>query len=197
MPLPQKNTKFKRGFKKWSDDKAIELREEIGLFASSPLCAFDLCEHLKIPIFVPHQIKGLSDRQINTLLNEGNSHWSAASIPIDDSNYIIIHNPNHSQARQQSNLMHELAHIICKHKIPIDKLNLGLTGFLRNHNEEQENEAEWFGSCLQLPRPSLMWAFKRKVKREEIAIFFNASVDLVGYSIIVTGVNRRLSYMGY
>lgn len=197
MPIPQKKAKFKRGFKKWSDDKAIALREEIGLFASSPLCAFALCEHLKIPVLVPNQVKGLTIKHLDVLLNSGNSHWSAASVPLNDNNYIIIHNPNHSKARQQSNLMHEVAHILCKHKVKDDKLKLGLNGFLRHLDEEQENEAEWFGSCLQLPRPSLLWALKKNLKVEEIAILFNASVDMVGYRINVTGVKRQLSYLKY
>lgn len=161
MPQLKKKTKYRYGFKKWSDEKAIELRNELGLYASSPLCAFELCKHLKIPLFIPDEIKGLSKESLNNLLGKGNGHWSAASIPVDNK-FIIVHNPTHVPARQQSNLMHELAHIICEHKVPKDKNNLGLSGFLRNHNEDQENEAEWLGACLQLPKPALIWALKRR-----------------------------------
>jgi len=194
MPQQKKKTKFKRGFKKWSDDKTVEIRKELGLFAYSPLCAFDLCNHLEIPIFEPNQIKGLSKEKLDILLNSGGSHWSAATIPVDNEKYIIIHNPNHSDARQQSNLMHELAHILCNHKTSDDKIDLGLSGFLRNHNEEQENEAEWFGACLQLPRPVLLWALKQNMSEKEIAMYYNASMEMVKYRINITGVKRQLSY---
>lgn len=64
MPLPQKNTKYRRGFKKWSDEKVIELRKQLGLYPSSPLCAFKLCEFLKIPVLVPSSVQGLSQEQL-------------------------------------------------------------------------------------------------------------------------------------
>ena len=194
MPPSKKNPKFKRGFKKWSDEKSIELRLKLGLFASSPLCAFELCKHLCIPVFVPNEIKGMSQEQLDILLGSGSSNWSAASIPIGKGKYIIVHNPNHSETRQQSNLMHELAHIICKHEVPAAKKDLGLTGFLRNHDDEQENEAEWFGSCLQLPRPALLFALKNGMTKTQISEKYNASVEMVTYRINVTGVKRQLSY---
>ena len=161
MPQAKKKTQFKRGFKKWSDDKATELRVILDLTETSPLCAFDICNKLHIPIIEPNQIKGLSSNNLDILLNSGSSQWSAATIPISESQNLIVHNPKHSSARQQSNLMHELAHIVCKHKVSEDQMKLGLSGFLRNHNKEQEDEAEWLGSCLQLPRPALLWALKK------------------------------------
>lgn len=196
MPLPKKKTKYRYGFKKWSDDKAIQIRKELGLYASSPLCAFDLCKHMRIPLFVPDEIKGLSKENLSNLLGEGHGHWSAASIPVNDK-FIIVHNPTHIPARQQSNLMHELAHIICEHKIPDDKNILGLSGFLRNHDENQENEAEWFGACLQLPKPALIWALKKKMTILEIAEHFNASIEMVKYRINISGVKIIVKRMGY
>ncbi len=196
MPPLKKKIKYRYGFKKWSDDTSIALRKELGLYPSSPLCAFDLCKHLEIPLFVPDDIKGLSEKHLNNLLGKGNNHWSAATIPVNDK-FLIIHNPTHTSARQQSNLMHELAHIICKHKIPENKTNLGVSGFLRNYDEAQENEAEWFGACLQLPRPALIWALKKKMSEDEIAKHFNASKEMVRYRIGITGVKKQLKYMGY
>lgn len=196
MRQPKKKTKYKRGFKKWSQEKATELRKELGLHSYSHLCAFELCKHLKIPVLEPADVKGFSLDKVDILLGKGSSLWSAASIPLNNQGkYLIIHNPNHSPARQQSNLMHELAHIICEHKIPEEKNKLGLSGFLRNHNQEQEDEAEWFGSTLQLPREALLWSLKRKMSNNEISTYYNASIEMVRYRINISGVKRQLAYI--
>jgi hypothetical protein len=195
MPLQQKKISYKKGFKKWADEKVIELRKQLGLYASSPLCAFKLCEFLKIPIIEPSNIQGLSEIHLNELLGNGSSHWSAATVPLNDEKYIIVHNPIHSQARQQSNLMHELAHVICGHKVSEKVKNIGLSGFLRNLDIEQENEAEWLGACLQLPRPALIYSLKKEMTLEKIAEHYNCSLDMVKYRINITGVKRQLAYM--
>lgn len=194
MLLPQNKIKYKRGFKKWTDEKVIEIRKELGLYASSPLCAFQLCNHLNIPILEPSDVQGMSQEHLDVLLNSGVSDWSAATIPLPNEKFIIIHNPNHSEGRQQSNLMHELAHIICKHKVSQSKLQTGLTGFLRNLDEQQENEAEWFGSCLQLPRPALLYSLKKNMTIDNMASHYNCSTEMVQYRINITGVKRQLAY---
>lgn len=195
MPLQQKKTKYRRGFKKWTDEKAIELRKQLGLYASSPLCAFKLCEFLKIPVIVPSNVQGLSEDYLNELIGNGSTHWSAATIPLNDEKYMIVHNPTHSPARQQSNLMHELAHILCEHKVSEKTKSTGLSGFLRSLNTEQEDEAEWLGSCLQLPRPALIYSLKKGMTYENIAEHYNCSIEMVQYRINITGVKRQLAYM--
>lgn len=195
MPLQQKKTKYRRGFKKWTDEKAIELRKQLGLYASSPLCAFKLCEFLKIPVIVPSNVQGLSEDYLNELIGNGSTHWSAATIPLNDEKYMIVHNPTHSPARQQSNLMHELAHILCEHKVSEKTKSTGLSGFLRSLNTEQEDEAEWLGSCLQLPRPALIYSLKKGMTYENIAEHYNCSMEMVQYRINITGVKRQLTYM--
>lgn len=196
MPQPKsKKKKYTYGFKKWSDDKAISLRQEMGLYASEPLCAFKLCDYLKIPISTPKEIPGMNDELLREVLEKGNRIWSAASIPINENDSIIIHNPTHSEARQQSNIMHELAHIICEHKVDKNKITSSLSGFLRNYDEIQENEAEWFGACLQLPRPALIYSLKNNLNEDDIALKYNASIEMVRYRINITAVKKQLRYM--
>jgi len=197
MPLQTKKVKYRYGFKKWTDETVIGLRKELGLFASSPLCAFELCKHLGIPILEPSNVQNLPQDKLDELLGKGAKHWSAVTIPLDNENYIIIHNPSHSPARQQSNLMHEIAHILCKHKVSDEIKETGLAGFLRNFDIEQENEAEWLGSSLQLPRPALLYSLKRNMTVEEIAEHYNCSVDMVQYRINITGVKKQLKYLKY
>jgi hypothetical protein len=192
MSQYKKQNKFRYGFKKWADDTSIQFRIDLGLNQNDPLCAFVLSDHLGIPIFTPQLIPDLKTEYVDQLLGNGKEQWSAATVPISDTENIILHNPTHSSARQQSNLMHELAHVICGHKVPEEIVKTGLIGFLRNHNEQQENEAEWLGSCLQLPRPALIWALKKEMSNFEIAEHFNASEEMVKYRINVTGVKKQL-----
>lgn len=197
MPQQPKKATYKRGFKKWSDNQSAELRKSLGLNPYSPLCAFELCKYLKIPVWLPEDIPGMDQTQLDELLNNSSSLWSAFSLCNSEDVNIIVHNPVHAPARQQSNLMHEIAHIVCKHTVPKDKLNLGLGGFLRNYDEDQENEAIWLGACLQLSRESLLWALKRNMNTDNIAEFFNASPEMVKFRINTSGVKRQLAYMGF
>ena len=192
MTQYKKQSKFRYGFKKWADDTAIRFRLDLGLKSNDPLCAFRLSEYLDVPILTPHDVPGMSHNHLNQLLVEASAKWSAATIPVTDDKYIILHNPNHSEARQQSNLMHELAHVICGHKVPVATIATGLSGFLRNHDDSQENEAEWLGGCLQLPRTALIWALKNHMSHQEIADRFNASEEMVKYRINKTGVKIQL-----
>ena len=195
MPLPKsKKKKYSYGFKKWSDDKSISIRQEMNLYASQPLCAFKLCDFLKIPILTPNDIPNIPESILTELLEKGQRNWSAASIPINDNESIIVHNPTHSDARQQSNIMHELAHILCDHKIDKDILANGLSGFLRNYDEVQENEAEWFGACLQLPRPALLYSLKNNLNEDDIALKYSASIEMVRFRINTSGVKNQLRY---
>ena len=189
----QKNkSQFRRGFKKWADDKSIELRKEMGLRDIDPLCAFELSKHLGIQILEPNNIDGLSKEEISHLLTQGNTHWSAATVPISKELNIIIHNPVHSPTRQQSNIMHELAHILCDHKVESDSIISTLSGFLRNHNDEQEKEAEWLGGCLQLPKPALLWALKKGMSTSSIANYFNASEQMARYRLNISGAKIQI-----
>lgn len=188
-----KKSRFKRGFKKWSDDKAIEFRKNLGLNTYDPLCAFELCKYLDIPLYTPHEIPGLGSDDIEVLLNSGSSHWSAVTIPFGKGKYIIIHNPCHSPERQQSNLMHEMAHIICGHEVSQEKMALGLAGYLRNFDEEHENEANWLGACLQLPRQAISRALYNGMGIIDISNHYNASIEMVNYRINITGLRRQFS----
>lgn len=193
----QKKNSFKRGFKTWADKKAVEIRKDLGLKPHDALCAFDLIKHLQIPLFIPQDFKELDQEHLDELLGNGKDHWSAATIPLSDSKSIIIHNPEHSFQRQQSNLMHELAHVIREHKVDPEIKETGLAGLLRHHNQEQEAEAIWFGGCLQLPREALIWALKQQMNESEISNHFNASEEMVKYRINITGVKKQIGRWKY
>ena len=183
---------LKRDFRSFAEKKALDFRNELELKSFDFLCAFSLCKYLNIPILEPDKIVGLEPYHLSNLLGEGSNHWSAATIPVGGGSNIILHNINHTEMRQQSNIMHELAHIICKHETPVTYSLNNLPGNLRNFNEEQEAEAEWLGSCLQLPRQALLWALKNGLSINEISERFVASPSMVQYRINITGVKNQV-----
>lgn len=189
---PKQPQRFKHGFKAEAERISLECRKELGLKDYSPLSAVALANHLKVKILTPTDIPGITDSILQELLyGEGRERWSAAIFSKNDKKY-IIHNPTHSKYRQESDLMHELAHAIKKH--PLHNLETALTNCiipLRKYDEEQEAEAEWLGGCLQLPKSALFYYHHVLGKnKKEISASFNASEEMVRYRLSVTGVTR-------
>lgn len=185
MPTP----KFKRGFKKFADDKSIELRKTLGIKPSHPLPGLQLAEHLKAKVLYPKDVPGLDPRSLSCLLKGHESEWSGVALHANDTPIIIINN-SQSLARQESTIMHELAHIICGHSMGEFKaLTDGI--FLRDFNKEHEGEAEWLGGCLQLPGPALYYCHKDGMSMQDIAEKFNTSVEMVRFRMNMCGIGKR------
>ena len=182
---------LKWGFKAKAERLAKQYREELKIHHCGALCAFKLSEHLSIPIHPATKFLTLAN-EIEWLSN--NCEWSALTMPNFEGTKLILHNPFHSKARQQSDLMHELAHIICEHKHEEVYHETPLPFGMRNYNTEEEEEAKCLGSTLQLATPCLLWANKKGLNTEAIAEHFNASMEMVTYRMNMTGISKRAYY---
>lgn len=186
---------LKRGFKAKAERLAKQYRELLNIHPCAPLCAFKLAEHLQITVCsateflkLPHEINLL------TGTNGKDSEWSALTMITKTGNRIIIHNPFNAIARQQSDMMHELAHIICNHERSQKEYDFEIPFGMREFDEIQEEEAKCLGSTLQLATPCLLWANKRNMTTIEIATHFNASNDMVSYRMNLTGISKLTYY---
>ncbi len=183
---------MRRGFKTWAEQQAVEQRRNLSLGADAPLPAAQLASYLGIIVVGPGQIPGMSPEHLECLLQRDQSSWSAITVSVDTCT-VIIHNTGHAPTRQESNLMHEMAHIICKH-IPAELMRVGgLPFLLREYNADQEEEASWLGACLQLPRSALWVAVRRHMTTAEMVQYFQASEDLIRFRRQVAGVDRQFS----
>lgn len=181
-----------RGFKARAEKQAIEFRSQLNLKGHDPLSAFDLASHLGIPVLTPIEL-GMSKSESHKLQRDS-AGWSGLTMKDKDGKDLIIHNSYHSATRQQSNIMHELAHVICKHKLPEPKIVAGLALPLRKYDAAIEEEANCLGGNLQITRVGLLWALKRGMTIDEIGDHFLASEAMVNFRIRITGVNRQLEY---
>ncbi len=182
---------MQRGFKTWAEKRSSYQRGLLGLRPISQLPARLLADKLGVCVLQPTEIPGITPEVINHLLNGDPDSWSALSFSRNNC-IVLIHNSTHSPRRQESDIMHELAHLLCKHK-PANLLQLSADSFaVRTFSTTQEEEAAWLGGCLQIPRVALLWAIRHGMDNRALVNYFGASLDLVNYRRRVTGIDRQL-----
>lgn len=185
---------MRRGFKTWSEKKAEEFRKVLSLKYYEKLPAELLANHLGVGLITPKDIPALTIKEKNLLLNHDSSAWSAITIKNYSGEYVIIFNSSHSNKRRESNLMHELAHIICEHDMEKIKLRDDFPFPLRDYNPMQEDEANWLGGCLQVPRSALLWGKRKGMDKSELSDYFGASMNMIDYRLRMTGVEKQINW---
>lgn len=182
---------LRRGFKAEAERLSEKIRSELGKRPEEALMGEELAAKMDITILTLNDI-GLSETQLTKVQDAGYS-FSAFTMVNHQEKKLIVHNEFHSPGRQQSNLMHEMAHIICEHPLPEPKMINGFPFLSREYNEVHEKEAEAMGGILQIPRNGLIWALKKGMSTHEIALHYGATKDMANFRIRITGVKKQMS----
>lgn len=181
---------FRRGFKTWCENVALQQRRELGLRPLDPLSPEALAGHLGIQVWRIEQIPGLSKESVDILLREDPDSWSAATVCVDSKQAIVL-NSTHSGGRPASNLAHELSHVLLSHTpARVDVLADGVL-MLNNYDRKQEEEAAWLAGCLLLPRQALYSIRQHQLTPHQAAIRYGVSRDMLQYRMGVTGINKQ------
>lgn len=185
-----KKSNLVRGFKKKAEDKSIYLRKENQKQDFERLPARTLAEILGVIIKFPRDVPGINKTTLNALC-KSNAGWSAITLE-ENGNVLVILNPAHAPNRIESDIFHELAHLLCEHTMSgFETLN----GFpLRIYDTVQEEEAAWLGGCLHIPRKGLEWALRNRMDKIAISKYYVASLQMVEYRINSTGVKHQYRY---
>lgn len=179
---------MKRGFKTQAEWQAAKLRKKVKLQTTAPLPARRLAGHLGFMVSRPEGVGALPE-DIAAWMSCSTCGWSACVVR-GSGVALVLYNPAQSAARQESSLMHELAHVLCGHEGTDIDLSGGLS--LRKYSQEQEDEAAWLGGCLQLPRAALRYYLIRGYTPEQVADRFTASLDMVRYRYNITGLRYEI-----
>ena len=180
---------LRRGFRADAERKANAFRVKLGLRPQDRLKAVELAKYIGVPILGPADVPGLSKDHVARLVRPGISDWSAMTLDCEG-RAIILHNTSHASVRQESNLFHELAHILCAHP-PGHLVQIGAL-LLRYYDVECEEEAMYFGGALHIPRAALMSSLRAGMDSSSIAKKYCASNALTQYRINVTGVMKQI-----
>jgi len=179
---------MRRGFKAEAERIAEEVRGEMGKRPSDPVDAFDLARHVGATVRCADELT--SREKLETLEEIQPAAFSACTFTIGDK-HVIVYNPLASAGRTQSDVAHEVSHIMLKHDMKSVETIGGLTFFTCDAEEEQQ--ANWLAGCLLLPRRLLYVAARRGLGGAEIAETYNVSEQMASYRLRATGVLRQLS----
>jgi Zn-dependent peptidase ImmA (M78 family) len=180
----------RHGFKAQSERSAALARTLLGLKPNAPLDPWDYAKHLKVRVLDFHRLD-LSKQAKRQLTVVDADSWSAMTLQADGK-FTIVLNPEHAITRRRVDLMHELAHIELRHApVRVEVSQSGLL-LLSDYSDEQEQEADWFGAALLLPREGLVRLRAAQKSLPEIAAHYGVSEPLCQWRLRTTGVETQM-----
>lgn len=164
---------------------AARLRTELGAPSSARVDLHALAQHIGVEV---RSADELVDRSELEALEELQPNcFSAATFHLPNGRVVAVTNPvGTSDARRVSDLAHELAHVLLRHEIRRVQ-RIGVLTFF-DCDPEQEEEANWLGGCLLLPRPVLLADARQGLSAEQIAEKHGVSIPMARFRLNASGV---------
>ena len=180
---------MRRGFKAEAERIANEIRCEVNLQPEERLNPFELAEHLAIPVL------GLEGLSRSTPISSFGAYFSkidtdsfSAITIFRGTRRLIVHNDSQHPNRQASNLAHEISHTVLEH----DPTALVNDAGQRYWNPEVEEEANWLGAALLVPREAALAMLRAGRTVTQIAAHFGVSEALSKWRIGQTGILQQI-----
>ena len=176
---------LRRGFKVESEFYAGLYRKEMGLADYSPLCPRMLAEHLGVPIRRLSCHPGISE-DVRAYWQNNSTFSFSGLITCDGTYKEILYNDFHSIGRQNSNISHELSHIILGHPMTVPIKENGE----RDYHASIEEEAKWLGAALLIPKKATLHILLNSLSVQNAAYLYGVSESLLKYRLQVTDAYR-------
>lgn len=179
---------LRRGFKTEAEAVAREVRSEMGLASHQPLSPWNLAEHLGVPLLRLSALVSAAPGAVEYFLADGRGAFSAVTV-FRDAKRLVVYNDGHSLPRQASDLSHELAHALLLHP-PHAAMN---ENGCRVWAADIEDEADWLGGALLVPRDAAFRVARRRIPLEEAAREYAVSEQMMRFRLNVTGAQKVAS----
>lgn len=178
-----------RGFKTDAENLAHEIRREMGLPTHSRIMAKQIAELFGAKVMVPRDLD-IGNETLEELEGPSVKRWSAFVIPFKSPKirHRLVHNPLHHEHRQEANILHEMGHLICGHE-PKSMTMMGSIP-IRNFDKTDEDQANYLGYALQLPKDALFHALRNGWSEDRISTEYFASLEAVRLRLNITGSKR-------
>ncbi len=180
---------MKRGFKSECESLAAAVRSEIGLDTRAPLDSRVLAEHLGIPLHPVSSLRGdCVAAAIRHVMVVNQSALSAMTIfpQWPRRHRVIIFNDGNSDARQNSDVAHELSHGILLHEP-----RTAIVNGCRDYARGEEDEAAWLSGCLLVPRDAAVVVAMSGTPLHVAAEEYGVSTQMMTFRVNSTGARRQ------
>jgi Zn-dependent peptidase ImmA (M78 family) len=158
----------------------------MGLARYAPFDPFAYAELLGIRCVSVSSLPGCSEGTLDFIAGAGREYFSAVTV-YRGTRIIIVYNDNNTPARQKSDVAHELAHIILKHK----PLPIFADGGCRAWDKVQEEEAAWLSGVLLVPSDIALAIARKGMPVKEAALFYGVSTKMMQYKLNMSGAYKR------
>ncbi|WP_113887149.1 ImmA/IrrE family metallo-endopeptidase [Roseiarcus fermentans] len=179
---------LRRGFKTWCENAAKGYRRDLGIPPTAALDPRRLAEYLKIVVWTPAQVPGLSHEDLRQLTVMAPDEWSAATLR-EGEHCLVILNDAHDVSRQNNTLAHEIGHIVLKHEPAKMFVTFDGLMMMSDYNEENEQEAICFAGAILVPREALVNLISSGATNSDAANYFNVSDALIRMRRNTTGID--------
>jgi hypothetical protein len=175
--------------------RALGFRDFARVRPDAPLNPFRLAKFANLLVLNFDQIKGLSPKTREHLLQSASEKWSggACSRPLPDGRRIVILNPNHGRMRTNATLMEEISHVFLGHqpsRLKVVAENDRGQTISRDYRKSDEEAAYATGAAALVPFSALRRFVLAGKTSLQIAKHFHVSRELVEYRLKVTHLWR-------
>ena len=180
---------LRRGFKAEAERLAKDIWGSMGLGAGDPLNALSLAKHVGCDVHSAAQIVDIA--KLKELRRIQDDAFFACTFKLPDERHAIVYNPLMMDTRINSDVAHEVAHIVLKHRLS----RLQRIGEVAFHScdSQQEEEASWLSGSLLLPRFAIAHDLGKHLSHSTIADNRRLSSEMVEYRARVTGVATQFA----
>lgn len=180
---------LRRGFKAEAERLAKDSWRAMGLTPNDRMDPARLAEHEGCIVRSAGSLVDIA--KLEELYEIQNDAFFACTFKLPGDRYAIVYNPLMSDKRRNSDVAHEVAHIVLGHRL--SRLErLGNVAFFSG-DKRQEEEAAWLSGCLLLPRFVLIHDLRKRRDDAIIAERRMLSLDMVKYRMRVTGAARQIT----
>jgi Zn-dependent peptidase ImmA (M78 family) len=182
---------LRRGLLAEAERHAARVRDELGLGPADPVDIQAVARQLGVWVVAADE---LIDRdRLQELERIQAFAFSACTFDIDGAR-VIVFNPLRSPARTQSDIAHEVSHLLLDHDLDEVRMVAGVP--FRTCRPDQEEEATNLGGTLLLPRPLLLRAARQGLGVDEIAEQYGVTLEMARFRFNKTGVAHQTATRG-
>ena len=176
------------GFKSKANRIAVGLRHQLGLPPQSPMDVRSLAAHLGISVVTLSTFSQWCAEQVAQLTRHDAGGFSASLISFGDGRRMIIVNDEHSPARQNSDIAHEIGHTLLAHTLEVLSSMMGC----RDFDPDLEDEANHLGGYLLVPNQAAWRIVNSGMGHELAQTTYGVSRQMLDWRLNMSGARQRL-----